>query len=262
MPGNQGYFWCGRHLSHLHLPWLEVESLSLVCPIVCIVGAGLQRGWGGGQERARWDPIWTDLASCQLSPQWLGTQRSHQKPSKGACPLAHPEWAASSASPLPHYWQKEAKTRELLHLPASQISSVPTKWRRASGSVAELLIECWALNSTGWCSAELFFSTPLDFVLCEQAICFPSRLSLTKTALTSHSQSKEASPQSHPTHWEINVTYRRCNNSHHTRTMHTSIILPFLHLTGVCCSQFQCTEAGRQRNRQICSPSQHTLPPF
>lgn len=64
---------------------------------------------GRGMARARWDPIWTDPASCQLSPQWLGMLPTHQQPSKGACPPAHPEWAARSMSPSPHYWQKEAK---------------------------------------------------------------------------------------------------------------------------------------------------------
>lgn len=47
-----------------------------------------------GKARARWDPIWTDPTSCQLSPQWLRTLPTHQQPSKGACPPAHPEWAA------------------------------------------------------------------------------------------------------------------------------------------------------------------------
>lgn len=99
--------------SHLHLEWFEMESLLLVYPIVC-GGSVFREGWEVG-ARARWDPIWTDPASCQLSPQWLRTLPTHQQPSKGACPPAHPECSASSISPLPHYWQKGGESRKLLN---------------------------------------------------------------------------------------------------------------------------------------------------
>lgn len=115
MPGNQGYFWCTTYLSSSFGVFWDSESVAVLSH--CVRLADLQRE--GEEAWARWEPIWTDPTSCQLSPQWLGTLPTHQQPSKGACPPAHPKWAASSMSPSPHYWQKRGKSKELLNHPAT-----------------------------------------------------------------------------------------------------------------------------------------------
>lgn len=102
--------WQSGVLLMYHIPLFLIWSLLrfwvCCCSVpLCETIADLQRE--GEEAWARWEPIWTDPTSCQLSPQWLGTLPTHQQPSKGACPPAHPKWAASSMSPSPHYWQKK-----------------------------------------------------------------------------------------------------------------------------------------------------------
>lgn len=67
--------------------------------------------WGGVREGDdRWDPIWTDLLSCQLSPRWLETLLVYRQPSKDACPPLQTEQAASPMSPLASLLPVEAKS--------------------------------------------------------------------------------------------------------------------------------------------------------
>lgn len=70
--------------------------------------------WGGVRERDdRWDPIWTDLLSCQLSPRWLETLLVYRQPSKDACPPLRPEQAATPMSPRASLLPVEAKSDTL-----------------------------------------------------------------------------------------------------------------------------------------------------
>lgn len=109
MGGNQENFWCSRHLDFIwcHFRW-RVCCWSL--PF-----SEWSRSVERQQTRARWDPICTSPTSSQSSPQWLRTLSTHQQPSKGACPPAHPELVASLKSPSPYYWQKKSKSWELLN---------------------------------------------------------------------------------------------------------------------------------------------------
>lgn len=120
LPGNQGYFWCTRHLSS---SFGVIGDGERCWPIPLCPGS-----WSaeeGVLARARWDPIWTDPTSCQLSPQWLGMLPARQQPSKGACPPVRHEWAARSTNPSLHYWGKEVKAGSYSFNPRVTLQSAP-----------------------------------------------------------------------------------------------------------------------------------------
>lgn len=156
-----------------------MKSLLLLYPIVCRE-AGWQRwGWGREVARARWDPIWSDHMSCQVSPQWLGLLSTYQKPSKGACPSAHPKWTASLTVLHLIIDKKETKARSCFGHSNSRLCfhsltdhTLLIKCMEVSGAAENQTCSLMLCSTVKWKSALLtalvYTETPVGFIDNEQ----------------------------------------------------------------------------------------------